>query len=198
VTDVGARIIEILGTIHEEQPFRAGVPIAELSTRLGRKVASQVASRAASQLKGAGKLQAGPDGYHLPGHQPFGGGGSAAREAVLDALATAGLAPPSLSGLETASGLKPKALKELLSTLTRTGDVIKASASLYFGKQSFERARDELLDHIESAGELTTADAKAKLDISRKYLIPLLETLDRLQITVRVGEVRKAKNPRSA
>jgi selenocysteine-specific elongation factor len=40
---------------------------------------------------------------------------------------------------------------------------------------------------------MTTAQAKTLLNVSRKYLIPLLETFDRQRVTVRVGEARHAR-----
>jgi selenocysteine-specific elongation factor len=43
--------------------------------------------------------------------------------------------------------------------------------------------------------DLTPGDFRDLFGISRKYLIPLLEHLDRLEITLRSGEFRRLTEP---
>jgi selenocysteine-specific elongation factor len=45
---------------------------------------------------------------------------------------------------------------------------------------------------IAARGELTVADLKDRLGVSRKFAVPLLEHLDRLGVTRRKGDVRVA------
>ena len=48
-----------------------------------------------------------------------------------------------------------------------------------------------------ATGEITTAQFRDRHQTSRKYAIPLLEYFDRTGITVRIGEVRRLRNPQT-
>jgi selenocysteine-specific elongation factor len=95
--------------------------------------------------------------------------------------------------LEKQSGLNAKVLKELLGAMVRSGEIVRAGTSIYFGRRAFEGGRDRILEFIAKQGAITTAEAKTLTGVSRKYLIPFLEALDKAGVTVRMGEVRKAR-----
>lgn len=190
---LGNQIAERIDAFHKEHPFKVGMALGELQTRFGSKIPASVIQRAANMLVGSKTLALQSEGYHRPSHRPFGGAGEGTKLKVVEALETAVLEPPSLSALGELTGLDAKPLRELLSTLVSNGDVVRASPTLYFDARAFEGARTRILEFIESEGQISTAQAKALLGISRKYLIPFLEALDKMRVTVRVGEVRKAR-----
>ena len=70
---------------------------------------------------------------------------------------------------------------------------MRTAPTLYFAKSAFDTAASTVVDFIEKEGSISTAQAKSIFKISRKYLIPLLEAMDKHSVTVRVGEVRKAR-----
>lgn len=194
---LGERLLAIIDAYHREHPYRGAMSLAELTTRAGRAIPGAIVERAARQLAGMKKLAVDPEGFRRPDHASAARAGGDVRAKVQSVLEAAGLEPPSLSELERQSGLDPKALRELLAAMTRAGDLVRATPELYFTRKSFEAARDLVLAHLEQHGELSTADAKTLTQLSRKYLIPLLEALDKAQITVRTGETRRAgKKPR--
>ena len=49
---------------------------------------------------------------------------------------------------------------------------------------------DKIIDHLKSTGSITVGEARTMFNTSRKYVLPLLEHLDRQQITRRVGDER--------
>ena len=53
-----------------------------------------------------------------------------------------------------------------------------------------EEARGLLRSYLEENGEMTAAEAKNVLGSTRKYMIPLLEQLDREGFTARRGDAR--------
>jgi selenocysteine-specific elongation factor len=81
----------------------------------------------------------------------------------------------------------------MLAALVRSGEIVSASPTIYFSRKVWTEATQRLLDHLAKEGQITTAEAKTLFGISRKFLIPLLEAMDKQRITVRVGEVRKAR-----
>ncbi len=80
-----------------------------------------------------------------------------------------------------------QAYKEHLSLAVRRGVVYSLGDYLYISKAMFE----DYVNKLRTLGkEFTLQEAKSLLGLSRKYLIPLLEHMDRLGITRREGERR--------
>ncbi len=86
-------------------------------------------------------------------------------------------------------------LRDLLSSLVRSGHLVHAAPDIYFARAAFDDATSRVRAYIDQHGSISTAEAKAMLGLSRKFLIPLLEALDKARITVRSGEQRKLRRP---
>ncbi len=189
------RIIETVTAYHKEFPFRQGIAIVELTTRLGRNQVRAVVDFAARKLTTGKRLVLEREGLRLPSHRAAVRLDGEAKQKLMKALLEAGLEPPATGDLEKLCGLSGASFKELMAALVRAGEIVHAGKAIYFSQVSFDKARAQVLEFIRKEGGVTTAQAKEFLGISRKYLIPLLETMDKRSITVRVGEVRKAKVP---
>jgi selenocysteine-specific elongation factor len=88
-------------------------------------------------------------------------------------------------GLKEERELLP--LKEYLHIALRKGHAYSLGSYLYVSKELFE----EYVNRLRSLGkEFSIAQAKEVLSFSRKYLIPLLEYMDSLGITKRLGDRR--------
>lgn len=192
---LGERVLKAIATYHREFPYRKGMAVAELVTRLGRRRGAKLVELAASRLVSKKRLVREPEGLRLPQHAPAAESNTQAKEKLLAALADAGFEPPAPAELEAACGLSGKSFKELVAAMVRSGEIVSASPTIYFTKGTWDEAKQKVLDYIAQEGSITTAQAKALFGISRKYLIPLLEAMDKQRITVRVGEARKAKRP---
>ncbi len=194
VDALGPRLIDITRGFHDAHPFLAGVAPAELVSRLGRAIPAAVTERACAVLVGRKALLRVADGsgaLALPDHQPRLGTDEARRQ-VVERLESAGLEPPLVPALESEIELEPKALRELLGVLARSGVLVRATPTLYFAAGPYEAFRRAVVGWLDTHGRLSTPDAKALSGVSRKYLIPLMELLDRQRVTVRDGEDRRA------
>jgi selenocysteine-specific elongation factor len=194
--DLAGEILSMIEAFHEEHPYKPGIALAELSSRLGPSIAPAVTERAAGMLVERKKIVRDAEGLRSAARKGESAASGEAKTKVLRALEAAKLEPPALSVLQDASGLSAAAFRDLLSTMVRAGEIVHAAQQLYFGRASFDAAKEKVLAFIDKEGAISTAQAKELLGVSRKFLIPLLETLDKSQITVRVGEVRKAKRAR--
>ncbi|MCC7380582.1 MAG: selenocysteine-specific translation elongation factor [Deltaproteobacteria bacterium] len=186
---LGERVLAIVDAFHREHPYRPAIALGELATRVGRAVNPAVVERASRALVGMKKLAPDADGFRRPDHF---GVSDAVRDRVRRLFEEAGLEPPSLEAAAKSLGLEERAFREVVALMTKSGELVRASPEICLAKKSFDGARDRVIAHLQERGELTAQDAKALLGLSRKYLIPLLEALDKAQVTVRVGEVRKA------
>ncbi len=160
---------------HQSNRLRPGMPAAQLAGELGLSFAvldALVASHPDLDMRGADVAVAGFEPRLDPSQE------SRWLEAA-DLLAGAGLAVPSITELD----LDP----ELLHAVARSGRVVLVDESLAYLPHQIERI-EWLLRQTE--GAFTVAEARDTLGLSRKYVVPLLEFLDRRGVTRRSGDLR--------
>jgi selenocysteine-specific elongation factor len=61
---------------------------------------------------------------------------------------------------------------------------------MYFSSARIEELKRTVKDALGQKKEMLPADFKAVLGLSRKYMIPLLEYLDEIKLTIRTGDKR--------
>jgi selenocysteine-specific elongation factor len=82
----------------------------------------------------------------------------------------------------------------VLSLLMDEGMIIKAKEDLYFDAQAVKDLQKRLVDFLKTHGEISTPQFKEMAQVSRKYLIPLIEYFDAQNVTIRIGDIRKLRN----
>ncbi|MFN4132217.1 MAG: SelB C-terminal domain-containing protein, partial [Caldimicrobium sp.] len=89
-------------------------------------------------------------------------------------------------------GKQYKAAEEVLKVLLREGVLVKVSEKIIYHKKILEEVERRVKEYFRKHAELTIADFRKLVGegVSRKYLIPLLEYLDKQKITLRVGDKR--------
>ncbi len=104
-------------------------------------------------------------------------------------------------GLQTEEPLKlaeilnweEKKVRDMLSTLVKSGNVIKIKDNYYLHKDVFEKFKEKIIFFFKTKEILTPQDVRDMFNISRKYIIPILEYLDSIKLTIRVPEGRKLR-----
>ncbi|MCS7279766.1 MAG: selenocysteine-specific translation elongation factor [Thermodesulfobacteriaceae bacterium] len=83
-------------------------------------------------------------------------------------------------------------VKEILPSLLREGTLVKVSEKLIYHHFILKEVENRVRNFFNNNKELTLADFRNLLEnkVSRKYLIPLLEYLDKQKITLRIGDKR--------
>jgi selenocysteine-specific elongation factor len=96
--------------------------------------------------------------------------------------------PPSVGELSARrTGMDVPAALRLLA---QQGLVVAVGRDRYYAKEALERERVAILGVVRELGAASPAAIRERLGRSRKWLIPLLEHLDREGVTVRRGDVR--------
>lgn len=117
----------------------------------------------------------------LPGHSPA---VSPEQQRVADdfvrSLATSPFTPP------TDQKLDP----ELLNLLLAQGKVVRANEDVVFLKSAYEEMAGKVVARIQASGKVGVSDVRDMFGQSRKYVLALLEYMDRMQVTRRVGDDR--------
>ncbi len=126
-------------------------------------------------------------GWRLPGHRvALDADQRRARDALLTALDATPFAPPALREAATAAG----ASRALLGELESAGDLVLLSDDIAMTSAAVEHAATLLRDAATVEGPLTASRARQVLGTSRKFVLPLLEELDRRGVTRREGDTR--------
>ncbi len=173
-----------------EHPLQPGLGRAAVVGGLPGRVAPDVAAAAVAHAVARGLLRA--DGELLI-HTT----GAAADptlppkvQAVLDLFRSAGIAPPTLREVQEQAGLGERQALEALGALQRSGALVRVSPELSLAREHHEALLERARIHLRSHGRLDVQTLKTLTGLSRKFVVPFLEHLDRLQISRRQGDLR--------
>lgn len=86
--------------------------------------------------------------------------------------------------------LDDRASRQIQRYLIQNGLIIQLDNDLYVSSKTIEEGKKKLGQWLESHGEVTIAQARDLLGSTRKTTVPLLEYLDKLKYTVRIGDKR--------
>jgi len=81
---------------------------------------------------------------------------------------------------------------DLLNMLIYRGDVVKTASGTVFSAAAFNEMVLKIMNHLKQSGNITVAEARDLLGSSRKYVLALLEQMDEMKLTKRVGDERVA------
>jgi len=70
------------------------------------------------------------------------------------------------------------------------GPLVKVNEGLFFHKDCLEEAKQKIKKFISERGGATASELKTLIGTTRKYIIPLLEYLDKIKFTKRKGDTR--------
>jgi selenocysteine-specific elongation factor len=191
--ELGSRLVETLADIHRAEPDVLGVSRAVLLRRL-RGVAPEAALDAAlNRAVDHGNIVRDGTVLRLPAHQPrLSRDDEKLWRRVEPLLTTPDLRPPRIRELAETLGLRPEAMLQLMKRYERFGRVAPVADNRYFLQETVERLANvarELADG-DPNGTFTAAAFKDRSGVGRNLTIEILEYLDRIGITRRVGDAR--------
>ena len=113
-----------------------------------------------------------------------------ARDRIVGIFQEAELAVPTLPELLEQLPLDLARARRIVENLLREGLLVKVTPELVFHAEALDKLRDKLGQQKLASDRLTVPAFKDLAGVSRKYAIPLLEYLDQLRVTRRVGNER--------
>jgi len=175
-----------LSAYHDDNPLRRGMPREELKSRL--KMMPRFFNLAMKKMAAEGILTENPRWIAHSGHvvrfSPF-------QQVKVDELnkmfASSPLAPPSVKDCTARVG------DEVFNLLLESSDLVTVSVDIVFRKTDYDAMVEKIHQEIQQKGKITLAEVRDLLNTSRKYVQALLEHLDSLGVTERVGDFRKLK-----
>lgn len=183
-------IKERLKEYHEEYPMRQGLGKAELVQSFSAvypkpfieytldKMAVENELKKADQFIALGSFKP-----HLPKQW------KARMDQMVAALQKDGLQAEKWDSYSMGTPIPKQELVDLTFHLLQTGQAYRLTEDVLIHHTALDRSIAELKEATGAA--FTLKEAKDVLGVSRKYLIPFLELLDQLKLTVRTDEQRK-------
>ena len=182
------RLVAVMDAFHQANPLREWMPREELHTRGARAVPGGTFGLMLQRLASEGRVEVQGNGVRRPGHAVSLTPEQEALAARIEArLGVTPFSPPSAAELVATEG--PRA-REILNALAEMGRVARVTPDLYLLADAIERIKALVSEHIAAHGQITAAAFRDLTGSSRKYAVPILEYLDSIRFTRRIGDER--------
>lgn len=179
-----------LKDFHEKNPLKVGMSKEELRSRLP-KVDPLVFQAALDELLKEGLVEAEKDRVKIKIAESKKDKELELLEAqIVTELLRYGFTPPSIKDLALEMKQPEGRLRDVLGRLVFEGRIVKIKGDLYFHNDVIEDLKKKVRSYLSEKKEMTPSEFKSVLDLSRKYMIPLLEYLDEIKVTIRTGDKR--------
>ena len=191
VTGGAAAIRKAVETFHRANPLLPGIPKQELRARAGR-ARVEMFEAALGDLVAARALVVAGDLVGQAGREiALSADESRAKELIEREFESAGLTVPGFATVLAKLPVDAPRAQKILQILLREKVLVKVSSDLVYHRITLQRLRETLAKYRKEHGvRLPITVFKELTGITRKYAIPLLEYLDREQVTRRAGDER--------
>jgi selenocysteine-specific elongation factor len=191
VTACAAAIRKGVETFHRVNPLLPGIPKQELRARAGRARA-EIFEAALNDLVTARALVVTGDLVGQAGREiSLSTDETRAKELIEREFESAGLTVPGFASVLAKLPVDAARAQKILQILLREKVLVKISSDLVFHRNTLLKLREMLAKYRKERGtRLPITAFKELTGITRKYAIPLLEHLDREQVTRRAGDER--------
>jgi selenocysteine-specific elongation factor len=185
-------IIQKLEAVYKAQPLRLNIPITEIKPRLFKAgVTQEVWDQALSDLVKAKKVDIVNDTLRITQHAVQLTPEQLKLKDKIEALYLKNLFnTPSIDEVVQTLQLKPKNAQDIIKTLKEIGLLVRLPDEIILHQSAISEASKIIKDYLSQHPNIKAGDFSKLLKTSRKYAIPLLEHLDSIKLTKRVGDVR--------
>lgn len=177
------KLRETAARYHQDNPLRLGVPREEARSRL--KLSPAVFNALVEEATHNGLIVATDTTLHDPGHEiVFTPGQQTAVTTLLRQMANSGISSPSVKECKTAVG------DAIYYALLDLGQLRQLNDDVVYAAPQYEQFTNQIIAYLQQNATINAAQVRDLLGTSRKYAIALLEHLDDVKMTKRVGDDR--------
>ncbi|MHC4618562.1 MAG: selenocysteine-specific translation elongation factor [Planctomycetota bacterium] len=188
------RLLDVVGGFHRDRPESPGMRAEQLfaSSALEKAVFDGLIGLLISR----GKLAERKHRLALPDHrESLGDKETQLLEAIESLFSTRLFNPPNCDEVVQLCSAGKDKVERVLKILIEYERLVRVENDLLFHCNAVDRARDILVSYLNKEGKLESVKFKYLLDTTRKYAIPLLDYMDRIGVTRRLGNTRYLKTP---
>jgi selenocysteine-specific elongation factor len=190
------KIVAGVTDFHRRTPQATGIEIEALRSALALQLPPDVFGSLLRGLNDERRIDVSGSHARLPGHDATSNPEDARLwQALQPALETAGFAQPAMRDLATQLKIKEALVRDLLYRKAKAGDVFKVGAERFYLRQTLATLAALARQTAQSTanGQFTAAQYRDATGVGRGLAIEILEVLDRLAITQRLGDARKMR-----
>ena len=196
VAQLRERIPGLIADFHRGQPQALGMETEALRKNIAPRLPAEAFVSLLRGLADERKLELSGSTARLPGHNATSNPEDERMwQAVLPALQAGGAAPPTVPELAAALKLKEAPLKDFLHRKSRGGDPLRVAPDRFYPRATVAAlaATAAAVAKASPNGMFTAAQYRDATGIGRGLAIQILEFLDGLAITQRMGDARKMR-----
>jgi selenocysteine-specific elongation factor len=190
-------IIEALKSFHKEQSLKIGMSREELRTRIPYDLEISAYNQILQDLISQDVISTDNEGktVRLASHTiKLSEAHESIKQQIEEIFLNTGTSTPLPEEvLSKWSNKDAKIAKQAFEVLVETGVLIQVDEKVFFHKQTIDKAKELIIQHIRSHGKLTLNDCREIFNVTRKYMLPLLYHFDKTGITLRIGDDRVLK-----
>ena len=183
-------ILTFLKKYHTENPLRTGAPKEEVRGKAG-DINEKIFAAALNHLSESNEIVENGAILRLASH-------SVEIDETLGEVKTklekffeiAHFQPPSVEDAFSHSDGKDNSNRNALQILIDQGALLRLKDNIIYHKNALNEAENLLKEHLSLNNEISAAEFRDLLGITRKHAIPLLEYFDTARVTLRVGDKR--------
>jgi selenocysteine-specific elongation factor len=191
-----AAIVEQLTRFHREQPQAPGQDVEALRKAIAPDLSSDAFATLLRSLADQRKIEASGSTARIAGHNATANAADDRLwQSVRPALEAAGFNAPPLRELALQVKLKEGIVKDFLHRKAKTGEVMKVTADRFYTRSTLATlaAVAQATAQSQPNGQFTAAQYRDATGVGRSLAIEILEFLDTLGITQRLGDARKMR-----
>jgi selenocysteine-specific elongation factor len=192
--DFKTKVLEKIAAYHVANPLKEGMPTQELKSKFqyieDAKFFNILFTRLAKentivQDKNIIKLTDFKVALQVDQHE--------VKEKIIRIYKNAGLTPPFFRTICQDLNLDQKTAKDVLQILIDEKLIVKTKDDLNFDAQAISGLSETLISFLKENESITTPEFKDMTGISRKFVIPIIEYFDSVNLTIRVGDTRQLR-----
>lgn len=195
-----ALILNAVASIHKSRPKSIGASIKDIQLQLGVFFEESSLKLAVEIMISEEQICANGSRFYLPSHNiHISEKEKAILKSVANILAPDGGTPPSLHQAAQQLGTEVSALEKALKIGIKLGDIILVGKNRYVPstlvinlKISAEKLATKSVD-----GLFSISDFRDEISMGRNFTIDVLEYFDQVGFTIRVGNLRRLRQPTS-
>jgi selenocysteine-specific elongation factor len=190
------KAVKDLAAFHQRSPQALGKEIEAMRSELAPELAAAAFAALLRDLADARRIEVSGSIARLPGHNPTSNPeDDRLWQAVRPALAAAQFAAPPVRELAAALRLREPALKDFLHRKARGRDVMKVGADRFYLRETLATlaAIAKATAEAQPNGMFIAAQYRDATGLGRTLAIEILEFLDTLGVTQRLGDARKMR-----
>jgi len=193
IEDAATAVVNQLQRAHEIRRRASAESLESVRASISVRYSVPLIDFAIESLTSSGAVVLRGPTIRLPGHEAeLDVAEEAASRELVRILSAAGLAPPSPSEMTARIGVEREVLNDLLRLLVERKEIVSITPEMIVTRETEEAARRVVRMIAGQGNPASPGDFREALGVTRKYLIPLLEYMDRIGVTRRTSEGRIA------